>query len=74
MSQRDDRRRRMHQYLPKTLALTPEAIDRLDDEADRRGTSVSEFVRRALDCYWRNEAEFERLCPELKAKRSENMV
>ena len=41
-------------------------LDWLEDEAERRGCSVSAFARDVFACYRKHEAEFERLCPELR--------
>lgn len=41
-------------------------IDWLEDQAEARGWTVSEFARQVFGCYREDEAEFERLHPGLK--------
>jgi len=47
-------------------------IDWLEDQAEARGWTVSEFARVVFDCYRECEAEFERLCPGLRVSRRED--
>ena len=56
---------RLYEYFPKSLTMKVDMIDWLDEEAERRNCSVSEFARKVFDCYRENTAEIDRICPAL---------
>ena len=56
----------------KSLTFDEVMIDWLEDQAEARGWTVSEFARTVFSCYREDEVEFERLHPGLKVSRRED--
>lgn len=55
---------------PKTMTFRPDQIDWLEKEAWKKHSNASELVRTLIDCYREHKAEFEHICPSLKAPHS----
>ena len=66
MNMRETRAQRDLRKRGKSMTFDEDMLTWLEDEAARRGWSVSELARTIFAGYREHTAEFERLCPELK--------
>ena len=65
-------RKRSPRKRSKSITLDEAMIDWLEDQADARGWTVSEFARTVFSCYREDEVEFERLHPGLRVSCRED--